>query len=304
MGSSHHACEPAVTDLCERGIGAQLIETSELLHFRTRILTPDTFLGLVSQSGESAEVVRLAADVVRRTDRPFTVTVTNGLSNGLVEHGDVAIDTKVGVERGPSTMTFAASLVAMAAVERLLVEDDVGRCLERVARAAELAATAVEELLQDPDGSAERLVGWLGDAGPIVVVGRGAAKGAADMAALLLKETGTHAESLTSAAFRHGPFELAGPALAVVVIATETATRALDLALASDLVDAGASVLVITPDGRGPEGSTSVRIGYDERLLSPLVAVVPLQLLAWRLAGRRGRQPGEFTRASKVTTRE
>lgn len=304
MGSSYGACEPAVTELCGRGVGAQVIDASELLHFRQPVLMGDVFLGLVSQSGESAEIVRLAGDVAERPDRPFALTVTNGLFNALVPYGDVAIDTCAGAEHGPSTMTFAASVVAMSAVARLALQDDVDAVIEGVGEAADRAVAAVGELLGDPDASADRLVGWLGDARPIIVVGRGAAKGAADMAALLLKETGTFAESLTSAAFRHGPFELAGRDLAVVVIATEPGTRALDLGLARDLVDAGASVLVITPDGEALDGSYAVRIGYDERLLSPLVSVVPLQLLAWRLAARRGRVPGEFTRASKVTTRE
>lgn len=63
------------------------------------------------------------------------------------------------------------------------------------------------------------------------------------------------AESLESAAFRHGPFELAGRGLAAIVLATEPETRSLDLSLSRDLVDAGASVLVVTPDGDAPKGA-------------------------------------------------
>jgi glucosamine--fructose-6-phosphate aminotransferase (isomerizing) len=304
MGSSFDACEPAVTELCGRGIPAQLIDASELLHFRQPILAAETFLVVVSQSGESAEVVRLAGEVGERTERPFVLTITNGLASGLVEHGDVALDTRAGPEAGPSTMTFAASVVVLSAVARLAAGDGVGTTIERAAAAADLAAAAVDHLLVDVDALSDRMVDWLGRRDALVVVGRGAGTGAADMAALLFNETGTFAESLTSAAFRHGPFELAGPGLAVVVVASEPRTRALDLGLARELVDTGASVLVITPDGDAPEGVHVVATEYDERLLSPLVSVVPLQLLAWRLAARAGRAPGEFTRATKVTTRE
>ena len=47
-----------------------------------------------------------------------------------------------------------------------------------------------------------------------------------------------------------------------------------------------------------------VRIPSVDRLLSSAVSIVPIQLLAWRLANARGRVPGAYTRASKVTTRE
>ena len=112
------------------------------------------------------------------------------------------------------------------------------------------------------------------------------------------------AESLESGLFRHGPFELAGPNMSAIVMATEPETRRLDLGLAADLVDAGSAVMVVTPDGEAPKGARPVATGYLDRALMSAVGVIPTQLLAWRLAGTRGRTPGAYTRASKVTTRE
>ena len=112
------------------------------------------------------------------------------------------------------------------------------------------------------------------------------------------------AESYETAAFRHGPFELAGPGLGAVVVATEPETRSLDLGLAADLVRTGAAVVVVSSEGDVPEGALGVRIPPVDRLLSPAVSIVPIQLLAWRLANARGRIPGVYTRVSKVTTRE
>ena len=66
------------------------------------------------------------------------------------------------------------------------------------------------------------------------------------MAALLLKEAARFpAESFEAGQFRHGPLELAGPGLAVAILATEPATRALDQQLATDLAGTGAAVLLI-----------------------------------------------------------
>ncbi len=76
---------------------------------------------------------------------------------------------------------------------------------------------------------------------------RGHGRPAAEMGALTLKEAARFpAESLQTAQFRHGPLELASPALGAVVIAVEPATEAIDLGLAGELVESGAAVLVVT----------------------------------------------------------
>ncbi len=304
MGSSYDACYPAVNDLASRGVASVLVDTAELLHFRRPILTAKTFLTIVSQSGESAEIVKLAADLGKQRTRPFVLTITNGLSNPLAKHGDVTLDTWAGRETGPSTMTFAAAMAQLAGVARLLAGDSVETAVDRTRTAAEAAARAVERMLEGGEQWSEQLAEWLGDREVMVVLGRGPARAAAEMGALLLKESGVMAESLESAAFRHGPLELAGPGMAAVLLATEPETRRLDLALARELVDAGASVLVITPDGEAPRGAHAASTGYQDRALFSAVSIVPIQLLAWRLAAKHGRTPGAYTRASKVTTRE
>jgi len=125
------------------------------------------------------------------------------------------------------------------------------------------------------------------------------------LGALTIKESaGMPVESLQAAQFRHGPLELAGPELAAIVLATEPETAELDRDLAADLAELGAAVLLVTAGGPVPSGTMSIAIGSLDRLLSPAAAVVPAQLLAWRLSVTSGRTPGSYIHASKVTTRE
>jgi glutamine---fructose-6-phosphate transaminase (isomerizing) len=303
MGSSYDACYPAANELAARGVLALHVDTAELLHFRSAVLSRPVVLVVVSQSGESAEVVRLA-ESLDGAGRPVLVSVTNGLDNELARRSDLRLDTQAGAETGPSTMTFAASIAQLAAVAGAIALDPPPRAIERARTATESAASAAELLLEDAAGLGERLAEAVLDHGVVAVLGRGPARAAAEMGGLTLKESGVMAESFATAAFRHGPFELAGPDLAAVVIATEPETRALDLSVASDLVRAGASVVVLGPDGSGPDGALGVPIPPVDRLLGSAVSIVPIQLLAWRLAIERGRTPGAYTRASKVTTRE
>ena len=304
MGSSYDACYPAVNDLAGRGVPSLLVDTAELFHFRRPILSAQTLVVVVSQSGESAEIVRLVTELSKQRTRPTVVSITNGLDNDLARRADIRLDTWAGPETGPSTKTFAGSMTTLAGVARLLTGDGVETAIERTRTAAEGAALATERLLDDPETYAGRLAEWLGGRDIMVVLGRGPARAAAEMGALMLKESGVMAESLESAMFRHGPLELAGPGMSAIVLATEPETRRLDLALAADLVRAGASVLVVTPDGEEPKGAHAVATGYLERSLVSAVAIVPVQLLSWKLASASGRTPGAYTRASKVTTRE
>ena len=298
MGGSYAACYPLAADLAEGGLTAVMLGSAELLHFRTGILGPSTAVIAVSQSGESAEIVHLANMLGGRDDRPTIVAVTNGTDNTLARTADLVVDTRAGEETGPSTATFGAGLVALAGIGKVLRGITAEAACDAVSRDAERAARSIERFLATP-ALGDGLLAWLGPREDVVVLGRGPARAAAEMAALTLKEAvGLPAEALESAQFRHGPFELAGPNLAAIVIATEPETEPLDRSLARELRELGAAVLEIT------RGDGAFGIGDVDRSIAPAVSIVPIQLLAHRLALAHGREPGSYVHAAKVTTRE
>jgi len=304
MGSSYFACYAPVTSLGGAAVPAVMADAAELLHFRRPSLA-GALVVAVSQSGESAEVVRLIEDLRSLPDGPVVVAVTNGSANPLSELAHLALDTRVGEEHGPSTMTFAGSLVVLAALGRILAGEDAPSAVATTSIGAERAAGAIESMLEGAEDLAGRLGSWLGDRPVLALLGRGTARAASEMAALMIKEAARYpAESLEVAQFRHGPLELAGEGTAVGIVATEPATTALDLGFAAELVEHGTAVLVVTPDGDGPEGAERVAVGEQDRLLAPAVGIVPLQLLCWRMTLDSGRDPGAYTIASKVTRRE
>ena len=302
MGSSYDACYPAVNELASRGLLVAHADAAELLHFRAGMLGADSLVLVVSQSGLSAETTRLVTTLRERERPPTIVSITNGLGNPLADAADLRLDTRAGREDGPSTMTFAASLVAVAATGLVVGRVPVAEVLARLGNAAEAAAREAERLLEDADALSSTVAEAIGARGIVAILGRGPARAAAEMGALTLKESGVMAESFEGAAFRHGPFELAGPSLAAIVLATEPETRGLDLAMAADLVDAGASVITI---GAEPtRSSVAVALGELDRLVASAVSIVPIQLGARRLSLALGREPGVYLRAAKVTTRE
>jgi len=308
MGSSFDACLAVASVLTRGGVAATAVNTAELLHFGIPALTGATPVVAVSQSGTSVELVRLAERLASSSSRPPLVTVTNGADNPLARLADVTFDTRAGTEESPSTKTFGAGLATLRALCGALAPGgtfDAGATVQAAAADAGRAAAAAERLLDDPDRLAGEMRAWCDERPSLVVLGRGTARAAAEMGALLLKEAARRqAESLDTAEFRHGPLELAGPELAVAVVSTEPATAELDARLAAELVADGASVMMIVAEGGPATAGASIVLEELHPLLAPAVAVIPLQLLAWRLAHEGGRDPGRLTRASKVTTTE
>lgn len=305
MGGSYDTCYAPVTALASSGITAVMVDSAELLYFRRATLAGSTVLVVVSQSGESAEVVRLMEELNRGPERPFIVSVTNGNANSVTRLANVALDSRAGVEHGPSTMTFAAALVLLAALAQVLAGRPADDAVSGVDTEARAAADAVERLLPLMDDRAQRLRTWLGDRPVLTLLARGTGRAASEMGALTLKEAARFpAEAMESAQFRHGPLELAGKDAAVVLMATEAATRDLDARLAGELVKAGVAVLQVSCDSPPVQGGESIAVGLIDRLLVSAAAIVPVQLLAWRLAVDRGFEPGTYTRGSKVTVHE
>jgi glutamine---fructose-6-phosphate transaminase (isomerizing) len=305
MGSSFDACYPAVDHLAAWGIVVAHELASELLHFRRARLDGGTFVALVSQSGGSAEVVRLAEEIRRRptAERSFVASITNGLDNDLAHAADVALDIRTGPETAPSSTTFVATLTHLAALARAVAGDDVQRAIDDAANAARATSDAVQRALSDERSIEERTVGVARGKRMVVVLGRGAARATAEMGALTLQECGVVAAGFEGGAFRHGPFELAGPGLGAIVVATEGSTRALDLGQADDLRATGSDVVVLTDDAAA-DGRDAIVLPVVEPLLSPAVSMVPIQLAARRLALDAGREPGTYVFARKITARE
>ena len=305
MGGSYDACYAPVTALASVGITGVMVDSAELLYFRRPTLAGRTLLVMVSQSGESAEVVRLIEQLDGEPERPFTVSITNGLDNTLARLANVALDSRAGHEQGPSSMTFGAALVVLAALADVLAGRPVEEALARGDLEAGFAAAAVERALDTVQDRAGELRAWLGDRPILTLLARGAGRAASEMGALTLKEAARFpAEAMESAQFRHGPLELAGVKAAVVLIATEPATRLVDTRFAGELVAAGAAVLRVVCDAEPVPGAETIWLGSVDRGLASAPALVPIQLLAWRLAVDRGFHPGTYTRASKITTHE
>lgn len=302
MGSSFDALTSLASALGGHGIPALALHAAELVRFRSALTGGGSLVLAVSQSGMSAELVRLAT--MYSGGRGTLASVTNGLDNPLSESSSIRMDMRAGHEIGPATKTYASSTVVLSAIAQVLTGVSPRPAASAAHDAALAAAAAAEPLLAEHRRLASDMTRWLGERSSLALVGRGRATGAADVGALVLKEAAhLPAWSMDAAEFRHGPLELAGPDLAVIVVGLEATTLDLDRRLLDDVASRGGAVMSI---GRSAEGSGHHHVALPavDPLIDTGLAAMPVQLLAWSLAHLRNPHPGRFVAGSKVTTQE
>lgn len=293
MGSSFHALHPIHLELLAHGIWAQRLETSELIHFTPEVLTEDTLVVIVSQSGRSAEILRL---LERSQKRSAIIAITNSADNPLADQADAALVTRAGVESAVSCKTYVVSLMALSLLSAALTGQDVDARVKLWSTVPDLVAA----YLKYWEDHVEAARAALSDIRALYYTGRGPSQATAGTGGLTTKES-THfpAEGMSVAAFRHGPFELIDRDVAVFVFEGDGPTAALNLALAADVTAAGGRALLV---GRGAEGWLSLPAAPAVAL--PVLEILPVQMTTLALATARGHAPGVFRLGAKVTAVE
>lgn len=294
MGSSFHGLHPLHLRLVAAGQPATMVESSELLHYQGRLLQQGTLLVLVSQSGRSAEIVRLLETAGDAVD---TLGVTNTADSPLANESTAVLLTHAGEEATVACKTHLATQAALVWLGTGLTGGDVDETREA------LAATVpgVRDYLAEWRGRVEEMAGLLRDVRAVYYVGRGPSLGTVYSAGLITKES-THrpSEGLSSAAFRHGPMEMLRDGVFVLAFAGEDRTRSLNEALVADTRAAGARAVLASEDADLPV----LRLPPVGGLARPVVELLPVEMLTLAIPALDGREAGTFRIGGKVTTTE
>ena len=247
----------------------------------------------VSQSGRSPDVVERADGRRRRwraDDRDHERRRLAARARCRLR-----LELGVGVERSvAATKTYTASLVALAALAAELRDDDGDRAALRQVPAL------IQDALDDAFARVEALDRHA-RAPYVIAVGRGYNYATAMEIALKVRElTATVAEGFSTADLMHGPIAAVASGTPAIVVAARGRALASVLETAAALRARGAEQILI---GEQPEADLPLPSGVPE-WLSPLVAVVPGQVLAWRravLGGESVDQPGGLTKVTETT---
>lgn len=270
------------------GLPVALAAPSLVTLYGARLRLRDALVIGISQSGRSPDIVETVA--FARRAGAATLAIVNDAASPLARAASEALPLEAGAERSvAATKTYTAQLTAVALLAAALGRDGTSlAALDRVPAAiSRVLARGVR---------AEVAASTL--AGPrAVVLSRGVNLATAFEVSLKLKELARLlAEPYSAADFLHGPIAMAGRDLPVLVVSPPGGAAARDLAaLAARLARRGSPVVTI-----GPRGG-AVPLPAVPELLSPIVAVVPGQLLALGAALARGLDPERPLGLQKVT---
>lgn len=290
-GSSDHAATYAKYVIetqtgCATASASPSVESIYAVPLRLR----DALYLVISQSGASPDLLR-SAEAARKAGARV-VALVNAEGSPLAAIADTVIPLCAGTERSvAATKSFIGSLAAVLHLVAHWCGDpsllrDLQDLPEQLRRAFSL------------DWSP--LVDGLFNARDLFVLGRGYGLGAAQEAALKLKETcALHAEAFSSAEVRHGPMELVGPELPVLLFAQQDDALAGVLATAGDFRARGAEVWTAAPDASGA-GALPI-IPATQPMCAPILAIQSFYRAVNALAIRRGRDPDRPPNLAKIT---
>ena len=294
MGSSFHAFHPLAIELAGHGFTVVMLETSELIHYHRRLLDAETLTIALSQSGRSAELVRLVEVNDRRS---FLVAVTNAGDSPLAEGAHATVLTRAGSEFTVSSKTYLASLLALAWVGDHLRGCDLGRTREELAQAAPAVAAYLAGWREHVREAQAELAGVR----HLFLAGRGPSLASTGVGGLIVKEANRFpAEGMSAAAFRHGPLEMAREGVMVMVFEGDARTADLNRRLAADVRAAGGKAVVVA-ESREPGLFTTPPIAPR---LRPVLEILPVEMVTLALAAMGGYEAGAFSVGRKVTLSE
>lgn len=298
MGSSFSASYPGATYLNNRGIPTFLVDTSELVHYQLNLALKAGLLVVVSQSGESAEIKRLINSLP--PDVPV-IGITNSRQSRLAQRAQWVLELYAGDERTVASKTHTATQLTLLLLAAYLVGDNRAVIMADALR----TIGAIERLLGAWQDSIDYAVDQLADATMVTIIARGYALGAASAGALVIEEVARmQARAVSGGQFRHISLDTVRADFHACMLISGDGTRNLMLDMASELAGYGGKIVLIGHDLPLHDGHVSIEIPNVSAPFTPLAQIVPLQLLAYTLAQRRGLEPGHFERIRKVVETE
>ncbi|WP_419948106.1 glutamine--fructose-6-phosphate transaminase (isomerizing) [Candidatus Palauibacter sp.] len=268
------------------------VEYASEFRYRNPVLDGATLVGAISQSGETADTLAAVREARRRGVPTFGIV--NVVGSTIARETDAGVYLHAGPEIGvASTKAFVAQITALAlfalmVARRRGLDREAGRTFTRALRRLPSLIEDVLERETHIRGVAEEFV----DARNFLYLGRGPNFPIALEGALKLKEISyIHAEGYPAAEMKHGPIALIDDEMPVVFIAPRDSVYAKVLLNIEEVKTRGGRVIALATgrdEALAAKADHLIRVPGTVPLLQPIVNAVPLQLLAYHIAVRRG----------------
>ena len=285
------------------------MELASEFRYGDRAMDPRTLTIAMSQSGETADTIE-ACRIAQASGAPI-LGICNVVGSHLTRIADGTLFTRGGPEIGvAATKTYLSQIVAMVLFAMYLarvrgttpVED-----LRRIAENTKLLPAAIDVVLNTSD-QIRKVARKIRKARSVLFIGRYINFPTAIEGALKLKEISyIHAEGYAAGEMKHGPIALLDQRVPVVAVVTEGRVREKVLSNIAEAKAREAPIVLVANHGDQDAAALADHVFWVPRvdeLLSPLVNVVPLQLLAYHIADIDGKDVDQPRNLAKTVTVE
>jgi glutamine---fructose-6-phosphate transaminase (isomerizing) len=286
------------------------VDIASEYRYRNPIVGADDLVIGISQSGETADT--LAAMRTARSRGATVLAVTNIMGAQATREADGVLYTRAGLEIGvAATKTFVCQMAAMYLLALRLAElrgtlepEVLTATITELKRLPHLIA---EVLAHDPEGlAAIAQDNYAADF--FLYLGRHVGLPVALEGALKLKEISYIAtDAYAAGEMKHGPIALLDESTPVVVVATESPVLEKVISNMQEVMARGARVIAVATIGDeqiSQHAEEVIWVPHTDWMLAPLLAVIPLQLLAYRIARLRGLNVDQPRNLAKTVTVE
>jgi glucosamine--fructose-6-phosphate aminotransferase (isomerizing) len=278
--------------------------------YRNPVVDKNDLVVGITQSGETADT--LAAMRLARERGAKVLAVTNIMGSQATRDSDGVLFTRAGLEIGvAATKTFVAQVAVMYLLALKVAQERQSLPPEQISElVGEVRALPhkLAELLEGINGTIDRIAGQWSAANFFLYLGRHVGLPVALEGALKLKEISyIPTDAYAAGEMKHGPIALLDERTPVVTVATESPVLDKVLSNIAEVRARGAHVLAIATAGAAQVGEHAEEVLYVPEtnwLIQPMLAIVPLQLLAYRIARARGLNVDQPRNLAKTVTVE
>lgn len=268
------------------------VEYASEFRYRDPVIDRDAVVMVISQSGETADTLAAAREAKRKGAKVFGIC--NAVGSTIARETDAGVFLHAGPEIGvASTKAFTSQLTVLSLITLLLARMRSMSAAKgaEVVQAMQALPRQIEAILAQRE-QVRKIAESFHQANNFLYLGRGYNFPVALEGALKLKEISyIHAEGYPAAEMKHGPIALIDANMPVVFIATQDSTYDKIMSNIEEVRARRGRVIAIATEGDEDIRKVSDHVLYVPRtieMLTPILTIIPLQLLAYYIAIMRG----------------
>jgi len=264
------------------------VDIASEFRYRNPLLDNKTLVILISQSGETADTI--AALKLARDNGAKTLAISNVIGSSITREADISIYTHAGPEIAVASTKAYTSQVVLIALLGIYFAETLNRCDKSIVNKLkqdilELPYKINEVLSDEMITKIKIFAKEIHLASDVYFLGRGIDYTVCLEASLKLKELSyIHSDAYAAGELKHGPIALIEKGVPVISVLTDESLVEKSISNLQEVITRGAKVLAITNQNINANNFDIIKIPETNKLVSPILSVLPLQLLAYYVA--------------------